>query len=228
MRAGICTVALLILAALASAQPAVVAPLPSPSPSPPPVLAPLPASASPPTPAETILSTSAIAVGQQHDLGIQLQFGHPTGARVQYAVFHAADFSVLAEVFGGAKSAFWGEETVLGVGGRVLFTLASDGENDALLVAPGLGVSYWQAREEDLLEWSPFGWTPTRRKQKDSYYFNLDANVGWLHDLSPTVGWELGINFGVRIGISGPDDNGKSLSGKVHGGTIGVYTGLRF
>ncbi|HEX3152592.1 MAG TPA: hypothetical protein VHR66_31255 [Gemmataceae bacterium] len=180
----------------------------------------------PPTPIETVLSPHA-AVGQQHTVGVELQFGQPTGVRLQYAIFHGGEFSILAEAFGGARSQFWGDETVLGIGGRALFTLFSDGTKNALLVGPGLGVSYWETGEHHGgWYWNGFG----RRwcGESDRYFINMDVNVGWLHELSPYIGWELGINFGLRVGLSGQDRHDRDISGRVNGGTIGLYTGLRF
>ena len=135
---------------------------------------------------------------------------------------HGGDFSILAEAFGGAKTQFLGDQSVLGVGGRALFTLASDGNRNALLVGPGLGVSYWEAKEHARGFWD------RRWGESDRYFINLDVNVGWLRELSPDFGWELGVNFGLRVGLSGEDRHDRDVSGRISGGTIGLYTGLRF
>jgi len=190
----------------------------------------------PPTPAEAILTPGhGMAVCQQHAMGVQLQFGRPTGVRVQYAVYQGGEFSVLGEVFGGARAAFWGDETVVGVGGRAMFNLTSDGVKNALVMSPGVGVTYWQARPHDDYVPAPYRdpyggyYVPTPpRPQTDRYFLTLDTNIGWLHDLSPDLGWEVGLNFGVRVGLSGEEEGGGTISGKVSGGTIGVYTGLRY
>lgn len=225
MRTGIATWMLLGWAAVAAAQP----PL---GPPPEPVGPPL-------TAAESILLPGGgTGVGHQHVVGVQLQFGRPTGTRLQYAVYRGGDYTVLAEVFGGAKAAFWGDEAVVGVGGRASFNLLSDGVNDALVLSPGVGVAYWQARPHPAdsspasVYYNPYTGSyfpaPPTREQTDRYFIHLDTNLGWLHDLSPNLGWELGINFGVRVGLSGDERGGKPVSGKVNGGTVGVYTGFRY
>ena len=181
-----------------------------------------------PTPAEVVLNSAA--VGQQNQFGAQLQFGYPTGLRVQYAVHKLPTATFLAEAFAGAEGGFWGDEAVYGAGGRALFTLASDGDNDALVFAPGLGLSYWRAKPWTPY-YAPYTWgafaPQVERPDTDRWFINLDAQIGWLHDLSPGFGWELGLSFGARIGLSGRED-GKPVSGKVRGGTIGIYTGVRF
>jgi len=191
------------------------------------------------TVAETVLApppTPGAAVGQQHMFGAQIQFGRPTGTRVQYAVFRGGDYSILAEAFGGAKAAFWGDEGVVGLGARAMFNATSDGVRNALVIGPGVGVSYWQAppRPDYVPQpyyYGPYGGyyvPPAPKYQSDQTFLVFDTNIGWLHDLSPDLGWELGLNVGVRIGLSGHEEGGASISGKVTGGTVGVYTGFRY
>ena len=180
------------------------------------------------TTAETLL-TPGMAVGQQHTLGLQVQFGYPTGLRVQYALFHGGDYSILAEAFGGARSAFRGEESVLGVGGRVLFNVASDGAKNALVVGPGVGLSYWQTKDRSYTVYEPWtGTTYEYRGQTDQRFLTLDTNIGWVHELSPVLAWEVGLNVGVRVGLSGEEAGGETISGKVSGGNVGIYTGFRY
>ena len=239
MRAGIAC--LLALASIASAQqtfpdpPSLDLPVVKPATAsappavfPPPKIEPPHPDGPPLTVAETILNPGT-AVGQQHTLGLQLQFGWPTGVRAQYAVYHGGDYSILVEAFGGGRDSFWGDESVVGVGGRMLFTVASDGAKNALVVGPGIGVSYWETNDRPFLLYDPVSnLTYIHRGQTDRYFLNLDANIGWLHELSPCLGWEVGVNIGVRVGLSGHEANGNDISGKVSGGTVGVYTGLRY
>lgn len=246
MRAGIAYVTLFVATAIANGQsspfpdPPIVAPPPvlapiAPSIMPPSIVMPTAGQASPPpaipttvltpTPMESVL-TPHYAVGQQHTVGVEVQFGVPSGVRLQYAIYHGGGFSILAEAFAGNKETLWGEQAVLGVGGRAQFTLLSDGNSNALLVGPGIGVSYWQAEDRHRF------WDDNRFfrhfDERDRYFMNFDTNIGWLHDLSPSLGWEIGINLGLRVGLSGHDRCGRDISGKIDGGTVGLYTGLRF
>lgn len=171
---------------------------------------------------EQVLASTP-AVGQQHLIGIQMQFGTPTGFRGQVAVHRAGDHSFLLEGFAGARSTFWGEEPVLGFGGRAMFNLASDGRKNAFVFAPGIGISYWGAEDPPAY----YRFYHRNYEQTDRWYLNLDANIGWLHELTPTIGWELGVNFGARIGFSGQESGGEKVSGHTSG-NIGLYTGFRY
>lgn len=179
----------------------------------------------PKSPAEELLTGDPLlSVGQQHRFGAQLQFGLPTGLRLQYAPFRSGHHSYLLEIFAGARSGFWGDEAVFGAGGRAMFTLASDGSKNAWIFAPGVGVSYWQTNDRHRRDgYYYYDWP-----ESDRWFLNLDANMGWLHQISPALAWELGLNFGARIGLAGENRGGQSISGRVSGGTIGVYTGVRW
>jgi hypothetical protein len=176
--------------------------------------------------AETVLSKPA--PGQEHTLGVQVQYGEPTGVRVQYALYPQGDFTVLLEGFAGARDQFWGNESVFGAGVRGQFTLLSDGSKNALLVAPGVGASLWQGRERPTLFMDQYGDLFIGPSRDDRYYLNLDTNVSWVHELSGGLAWELGVNLGFRVGLHGQDHDGRNISGRIGGGLIGVYTGLRF
>lgn len=213
MRFLIAGVVVFMGAAVAAAQ---VAPLPPPPDGP------------PLTGAEIVLSPNGVV--NQHTFGAQLQFGYPNGLRLQYAAFRTGETAFLAEVFGGARDGFWGDEAVFGIGGRALFTVSSDGDNDALLFGPGLSLMYWQAEKATYTSgwgWGNFGSYPYE-PETDRYYLTVDANFGWLHNFTPTVGWEIGLNLGAQIGLSGQERGGRKVSGRVADGTIGLYTGLRF
>ncbi len=217
MRSLIAGMAVMIWAAVAAAQ---VPPLPPP-----------PAGPSA-TDAEVILTGAApspvVPVGQQHNFGAQIQFGYPNGLRLQYAAFKTDQTSFLVEGFAGARDGLWGNEAVYGVGGRALFTLASNGVNNALLFGPGVGVAFWQAEKPS----NPYGGWPYfydyRRPETDRTFLTLDANISWLHDFTPALGWEIGLTIGARIGLTGQNEGGEKVSGHITGGTIGVFTGLRF
>jgi hypothetical protein len=179
----------------------------------------------PPTDAEVILAQvparTTEAVGQQHSFGAQIQFGYPTGLRLQYTAVRTEHASFLVEGFAGARSAFWGDEAVYGIGGRALFTLSANARN-ALMFGPGIGFSYWRAPNEEYSSWYH------QQLETNRTFLIFDANIGWLHELTPSLGWEIGLNVGARVGLTGQSDGGEKVSGKVSGGTIGVYTGFRF
>jgi len=143
-----------------------------------------------PQPATTVEESpiqQVLSVGQQHRIGAQLQFGYPTGLRLQYSFYQAGDHSFIAEVFGGARSAFWGKNLVFGAGGRTSLTIASDGDNDALLFAPGIGISWWQAEKSDYAYLSYY--SGMEAPETSRYFLNIDANLSWLHDITPQLGW---------------------------------------
>ncbi|WP_157368915.1 hypothetical protein [Zavarzinella formosa] len=177
-----------------------------------------------PTEAEVILAQVPrnLDVGQQHTFGAQVQFGYPSGLRLQYTAIRYEQTSILLEAFAGARTALWGDEGVYGLGARSLFTIVSDGEKNALMFGPGISFSYWQAESH---HWDYWGY---RSRETDQTYLLFDANIGWLHELSPSVGWEIGLNFGALVGLSGRESCGCKVSGKVTSGTIGIYTGFRF
>jgi hypothetical protein len=214
---------------LSSPPPAVVPSPLSPSASTPGSYSNQPVTAGPPaTVAETVLSKTA--VGQEHTLGVQVQFGEPTGVRVQYAFFPQGEFTLLLEGFAGSRDhdQFWGHESVFGAGLRGQFTLLSDGSKNALLVGPGVGASFWEGHERPTLLTDQYGDLYVGQRRDDRYYLNLDTNVSWVHELSGGLAWELGVNLGFRVGLHGQDHDGRNIYGRIGGGLVGVYTGLRY
>ena len=63
-------------------------------------------------------------------------------------------------------------------------------------------------------------------RETDRYFLNLDVDLSWLHEFTPSFGWELGLHLGLRTGLSGTE-GGESIGGKIRG-TGGVFTGVRF
>lgn len=186
----------------------------------------IPPGGPPTTVAETVLTPRA--VGQQHTVGVQLQFGEPTGVRLQYALVPLGDFTLLLEGFAGAREQFWGHEGVYGAGLRGQFTLLSDGTKNALLVGPGVGASFWEGHRRPTLETDTFGDLFVTDRRDDRYYLNLDTNVSWVHELPAGFAYELGLNLGFRVGLNGHDNERRNVSGRIGGGIAGIYTGLRY
>jgi hypothetical protein len=186
-----------------------------------------PAPGGPPlTVAETVL-TKPTVVGQ-HTVGVQVQFGEPTGVRLQWAAIPLGDFALLLEGFAGARDQFWGHEGVYGAGFRGQFTALSDGSKNALLVGPGVGASFWEGHRRSELRADQFGDFYVGDRRDDRYYLNLDVNVSWVHELPAGFAYELGVNGGIRVGLNGHDNQGRNISGRIPGGVAGVFTGIRY
>jgi hypothetical protein len=146
----------------------------------------------------------AVEVGQQHWFGGHLFIGIPTGLRLQAAVLHRANRTWLLEGFAGVAPGGWFGTSVVGGGGRVNFTVFTDGLNDAFLIGPG--VSVWSASED-------------RRT-----HLPVTVDFTWLHDFGPHVGCE----FGVEVGI-GPTLRGGGLFQFRHAYPIvSLFGGWRF
>jgi hypothetical protein len=180
----------------------------------------------PTTVTETVLSKPA--AGQQHTVAVQVQFGEPTGFRVQYALYPQGDFALLLEGFVGAQDQFWGHEGVYGAEVRGQFTVLSDGAKNSLLFGPGIGASFWEGHRRPTVDSDAFGDLIVVNRRDERYYLNLDTNVSWVHELPFGCAYELGVNLGVRVGLSGHDNQGRNVSGRYGGGLAGIYTGLRY
>jgi hypothetical protein len=56
---------------------------------------------------------------------------------------------------------------------------------------------------------------------------NPSIELSWLHGFGDRCGWEIGLNAGAGVGVSGNTNSGKSATGKATS-LISVFTGFRF
>ena len=52
-------------------------------------------------------------------------------------------------------------------------------------------------------------------------------DLAWLHNLGDHIEWEIGLEVGLGIGVTGNTKNGNSGAGDITT-LISLYTGLRF
>jgi hypothetical protein len=166
---------------------------------------------SPPARVEATPPTFAEAVGvcQHHWIGGHLFIGFPIGLRLQGCVYQAPSRSYLVEGFAGG---FWfglGGVGLVGLGGRVNFTVFSDGCNDAFLIGPGLGVMAFEGGDV----WSG-----------DSSGVALPITVDFTraHDFATHFGWELGLQVGAAPTLRNGDGGGTVIP------IVSSFSGFKF
>jgi hypothetical protein len=177
------------------------------------------------------LTTFDFITQPQHRFAVQAMFGIPNGIRGQIALKQSGSNTYLFEAYTGGRDKFWGDEWVLGLGGRIQTTI-SQGKRGSWLLAPGIGVSYWRGEKQPppvQYYWydpaATYSYQPKVRGNQ--WYLNLDANLSYLLPINEGLAWEFGMYFGARIGISGEEAGGETVSGKIKG-LIGGFTGFRF
>jgi hypothetical protein len=139
---------------------------------------------------------------------LELIAGQETGVRGQFALFRDANEAFVAEGFYGYLFHHLGSAQTLGAGGRYLIQTSWPDCVDSLLIGPGVDV-FFQLNHNSLLLLTP----------------SLD--VAWLHALGNHFVWELGLDVGLGIGVSGHTNHGSNAVGDVVP-LISIYTGLRF
>jgi MFS family permease len=138
---------------------------------------------------------------------IELLLGQVSGVRGQVAGYRDSREALVVEGFYGELFHDLGSSTALGAGGRWLFFPWSD-DFGRPIFGPGVDV-FFGLNHKNLILLTP----------------SLD--LGWMFNLGGGLYWELGLEAGLGIGMSGHTRNGNSALGKITP-LISVYTGLRF
>src|SRR5262249_6619356 len=133
-------------------------------------------------------------VGQQHWFATHLSLLQPTTATLQLTLFRKGDVSYAAEVYAGSVLF----EAMYGGGGRAIWTAADDGDADALLISPGVGVHILPAHSSSHVFYSTYTFDPrvTRRDKTARAYGVFDVDISWLHEFAPHFAWEMGLKLG--------------------------------
>jgi hypothetical protein len=139
---------------------------------------------------------------------IQAMLGQQTGIRGQFSLYRDRNESVVVEGFYGMLFDDLGSSQTLGAGARWLFRESWPGCINSVHIGPGVDV-FFELDGRGLILLTP------------------SIDVAWLHRLSPGVEWEIGLEAGLGIGISGHTHNGNDATGDVTP-IISLYTGLRF
>jgi hypothetical protein len=138
---------------------------------------------------------------------VELMLGQELGFRGQVVPYADRDGALVVEGFYGALFTDVGSSQALGAGGRWLW---SDwlGTCDALVLGPGVDV-FFGLNHRALILLTP------------------SVDVGWMVRMGPSLDWEIGLEVGLGIGVSGHTDHGHSAVGDFTQ-LISLYTGLRF
>jgi hypothetical protein len=140
--------------------------------------------------------------------GVALMLGQELGLRGQVSVTPNMRDAVVVEGFAGWLFHDLGDSSALGVGGRYLMRTSLFDRGNALQIGPGLDV-FFQLNNNRLVLLTP------------------SIDISWLQQLRGNLEWEIGLEAGLGIGVSGHESNGHSGVGEVTP-LISVFTGLRF
>jgi hypothetical protein len=140
--------------------------------------------------------------------GVSLMLGQELGMRGQVSVTPNMRDAVVVEGFAGWLFHDLGDSSALGVGGRYLMRSSLLDRGNALQFGPGLDV-FFQLNNNRLVLLAP------------------SIDISWLQKLRGNVEWEVGLEAGFGVGVSGHTSNGHSGVGEVTP-LISVFTGLRF
>jgi hypothetical protein len=162
-----------------------------------------------PTPAAvTCAQPGCCGCDREPPFAIELMLGQAIGIRGQVSVYRNNFEAVVVEGFYGELFHNLGSAQALGTGARYLLRTNWPDCCDAIHFGPGLDV-FFQLNHNDLILLTP------------------SVDVAWLHNLGGGLEWELGLELGLGIGVSGHTSHGHSAAGDVTP-LISVYTGLRF
>lgn len=139
-------------------------------------------------------------------LGLDLMVGQMSGIRPSFAVHRSDRAALVVEGFYGGLLTKLGQSEGAGAGVR---WNVSRGGRDAVTLGPGVDVLF-NFRDGQAVMLAP------------------TVDLAWRRDFGDRVGWTLGINAGVGVGVGGRrDDDGGSAVGRVTP-LISVFGGLRF
>lgn len=197
-----------ILAALLSCragqaqQPPLAAPCESTSFQAPPCICPPPPVAGP-----APCCTPTPAFDHEPSFAVDLMLGQELGVRGQVVPYADRYGAFVVEGFYGALFTDVGSSQALGAGARWLWTDWL-GTSDSLFFGPGVDV-FFGLNHRALILLTP------------------SVDLGWMLKLGPCLEWEIGLEVGLGIGMSGYTDHGHSAVGDFTQ-LIALYTGLRF
>jgi hypothetical protein len=146
--------------------------------------------------------------GPEALFAIEAMLGQELGVRGQLSLYRDRHESIVVEGFYGELYHNLGSSEALGTGARWLFRNSWPGCLDSVQFGPGVDV-FFQLNHNDLILLTP------------------SFDVAWLHKVAPGVEFELGLEAGLGIGVSGRTKDGHDAAGDVTT-LISVYTGLRF
>ncbi len=134
--------------------------------------------------------------------------GQQLGIRSQLAVYRGDRQEIVGELFYGALLHSLGSSEAIGGGARYFIRRCSPDSANAIVFGPGLDVFYQTDNNHLIL-------------------LNPSVELSWLHGFGDRCGWEIGINAGAGIGISGQTSHNDPASGRVTS-LISFFTGFRF
>jgi hypothetical protein len=137
---------------------------------------------------------------------LDVMLGMQLGLRGQVAVWRNPDGALMVEGFYGAMFDKLDSGEAAGAGGRYYLRRTDREGCNSILVGPGVDVDYHFHHQVWLI-------APT-------------VDVAWAHAIGDLASWEIGLNFGVGIGLNhGTGD--RDEAGRVTP-LISLFTGLRF
>jgi hypothetical protein len=140
--------------------------------------------------------------------GVALMLGQETGLRGQVSVTPNMRDGVVVEGFAGWLFHDLGDSSALGVGARYLMRTNWFDGGSSVQFGPGLDV-FFQLNNNQLILLAP------------------SIDISWLQKLRGNVEWEVGLEAGFGVGVSGHKSDGHSGVGEVTP-LISAFTGLRF
>jgi hypothetical protein len=182
-------------------QPLPVAPCASVSLQAPPCVCPAPDTAAPYYPQRAPASTEPL-------FAVDLMLGQVTGVRGQYAAYRDSREALVVEGFYGVLFHNLGSTQALGAGARYLFFSDWPELFGSVAVGPGADV-FFQLNHNALILLTP------------------SIDLAYIHPLGGGLEFEVGVEAGLGIGISGHTKHGHSAVGDL-APLFSVYTGLRF
>jgi hypothetical protein len=138
---------------------------------------------------------------------VDLMLGQELGVRGQVVPYADRYGALVVEGFYGGLFTDIGSSQALGAGGRWLWSDWLDA-CDSLVFSPGVDV-FFGLNHRALILLTP------------------SVDLGWMLKLGPSLEWEIGLEAGLGIGVSGYTDHGHSAVGDFTP-LISLYTGLRF
>jgi hypothetical protein len=162
----------------------------------------------PPTvPGPAPYCTPTPAVDREPLFAVDLMLGQELGVRGQVVPYSDRYGSLVIEGFYGELFTDIGSSQALGAGGRWLWNNWLD-PSDSLFFGPGVDV-FFGLNHRALVLLTP------------------SVDLGWMLKLGPSLAWEIGLDAGLGIGVSGHTNHGHSAVGDFTP-LISLYTGLRF
>jgi hypothetical protein len=139
---------------------------------------------------------------------VELLGGQASGVRGQAPLFRDDCEALVVEGFYGYLSHSLGSSQALGAGGRVIWRAETLDCWGSILIGPGVDV-FFQLDHNGLILLTP----------------SLD--LAWMYTLAPGIGFEVGLDAGLGIGVAGRTKSGNSGLGDLTP-LISGYIGLRF